>query len=373
MTGQDHTAIRTERRQLRASALMLLCALAQSLDPLAAAAVNAPQAPFHFSALVQAGQGAAYAALAATICPGLLRNREVRAAILCWTLNWRRGGPLLLMGVLSGMDYVFYLHSARYLDISAAAVLAEFWSLFAVPLTWLLARNSTRYRRPGAVTMTCLGLTCGGAALTVAGQTAALHPALAVPVRNLALGAAFGIFSALSVALAVCLFRWSEELTAMLPPEAARRHSHLRLELFGVAVAILLTSAVSMTVNATLGAATGESLAPLQAAAALTLGTVVYFAASALWRAANIIALDLSVNALGSFTPLLALGWLWCWQLAGGPAAGQLLTLPRPHLVAAGAAMVAAANLTLHRSAAQPAEQTQRPHGRRPPRTRGPR
>ena len=90
-------------------------------------------------------------------------------------------------------------------------------------------------------------------------------------------------------------------------------------------------------------------------------------AGSLLWRAANIVTFDLSVNALTSLTPIMSLVWLYAWHQAQLPGATHLLNIPRPGLLAAGTTLIPLANLALHqtRNAKFPAK-TATPTGKAP-------
>ena len=325
---------------------MLLSTILYSVDPLAASLMNGQNAPFLFSACLQAGQLAAYGVFACAAFPNLLLNPDVRRSVTRWILNMRQGGILLALGTLSGLDYVFYLYCAQVTDIAVAAILSELWILFAVPIGWALARNRKRYRRPSAASMLCIAAACAGAALVMAGQSSLTNQS-GMTTHQLLLGGTLGLLSALAVAAAVSLFRWSEELVARLPRKAVQEYGNTSLELFATSIAICLTGALSTAMNTGAGAVTSESIQPAQAAGAAALGALVYFGASILWRAANIVTIDLSVNALTSFTPIIALGWIWAWRQAALPGGETILSVPRADLLAAGAVTITTANLLL--------------------------
>ena len=227
-----------------------------------------------------------------------------------------------------------------------AAVVVELWVIFAVPLAWALSRDRGRYRRPRVRGMVCMVGACAGAGLVVAGQSG-LASGDGVPEWTLLLGGVLGLLSALAVAATVALFRWSEELVVRLPVGAADGYGAAGLELFGTAVGIFVSGTAVAVCNAGAGVAVGEWIGVWQAVAAVVLGAVVYFGANVLWRLANLVTVELSVNALASFTPVMALGWVWGWQVAGLPGGELLLAVPRADLLAAGAAVVVVANLGL--------------------------
>ena len=328
----------------QAAGLMLLSTLLYSVDPLIIALMGAQGAPFLFTAALQAGQLGTYALLTVAAFPKLITDGRIIRATGGWIANGGHGALLLLMGALSGLDYVLYLYCAKLTDVTVAAALGEIWIIFAVPLAWTLARNRDRYRRPTTLSMLAVATACAGAALVLAGQSTGSG---AIPASRLALGGTLGILSSLGLAAAMGLFRWSEELVARLPKEATKGMGNTGLELYATSMAIMITGVLSIAMNACIGMASGETISIAQATGAAALGALVYATGSILWRAANILTQDLSLNALTSFTPVLALGWMWSWQSVNLPGGQSLLAIPRPELAAAGAAAIAGANLAL--------------------------
>ena len=325
---------------------MLASTILYSLDPLIVSLTGAPATPLLFTTAVQTGQFAVFALFTALLYPDILADPAARRAILQWTLDPRRGTPLLIAGTASGLNYVLYLYCARVLDVTAAAVLAELWLIFAVPTAWVLAKNRNRYGRLTPTTISSLGIAVTGAALVTAGQSSVGNSA-GLGAGSIILGGTLGILASVTLGLTVALFRWSEELADRLPRPHQVHHSSTSLELFATSVAICITGGLSVAMNASAGLAAQESITAGQVAIAVAMGAVLYFAANILWRAANIITFDLAINAITSLTPILSLMWIWAWHQASLPGAQTLLTLPRPGLVAAGATLVVAGNIAL--------------------------
>lgn len=117
----------------QATGLMLLSTVLTSVDPLIVALMGAQGTPFLFTAALQTGQLGAYAIFASAAFPKLVTDRRIIRATARWVANRGHGALLLLMGALSGLDYVLYLYCAKLTDITIAAVLGETWVIFAIP------------------------------------------------------------------------------------------------------------------------------------------------------------------------------------------------------------------------------------------------
>ena len=59
-----------------------------------------------------------------------LRTVRSGAAIKRHLLDLRGAGPLFVLGTLSGLDYVLFIWSTQFIDISVSTVLFELWPLF---------------------------------------------------------------------------------------------------------------------------------------------------------------------------------------------------------------------------------------------------
>ena len=140
-----------------------------------------------------------------------------------------------------------------------------------------------------------------GAAFVIASQSGQFAGVGNLSTFDFALGVSFALLSALAVALAVCLFRWSEDLVEKLPEKVREDWEQLDLEVFSVAVAIVITDVFSISMNATVGFASGESLGLSHIWIALLFGVFVYCLGSLAWRLSNLVTGGLGNKCLDLF------------------------------------------------------------------------
>lgn len=335
-------------RNARAAGLMSVNVFVFSLSPVVVVMAGVTGLPFLFSAVMQAGGMIGYLLLLMVRYRWFLADGCVRDAIKRNLLAVRREWPLLALGILSGLDFALFIYSTRFVDISVAAVLFEVWPLFAVPLTAALTRRENRYARITLGSMLLLGGGFAGAALVIASQTGRFAGVGGLASFDLALGVSLALLSSVTVALAVCLFRWAEDLVETLPERVREARGQLDLELFAVAVAIVVADVFAIAVNAGVGFATGEALEMGHVGVGLLFGLFVYFAGSLAWRASNFVTADLGVNALTYITPLVALGWLWVYSATDMPGHEGVLAVARPDYLVLGAAAVVFFNLLIN-------------------------
>ena len=327
-----------------------------SLSPVVIVVAGVSGVPFLFAAVMQVGGMIGYLLLLRgryrSLLGGCYRSPEgndlVKDAIKCNLLDFRGAGPLLVLGTLSGLDYVLFIYSTRFVDISIATVLFELWPLFSIPLTAVLTRRKKRYAKITLGFMLLLSGGFAGAAFVIASQSGQLAGVGDLSSVDLVIGTLLALLSAFAVALAVCLFRWSEDLVERLPKRVNKDRGQLDLELFAVAVAIVITDVFSITMNGVAGIATGEILAPTHIWVGLLFGFFVYFLGSLAWRASNLLTGDLGINALTYFTPLLALVWLWVYSTSNLPGSDGVLAIARVDYLIIGAAAIVSFNLLLN-------------------------
>ena len=327
---------------------MAITTLFYSLSPLLVAASGVSKSPFLFAGLMQLGGLLGYLALLGLRYHSLLADREVRAAIKRHLLDLRGAGPLFVLGTLSGLDYVLFIWSTQFIDISVSTVLFELWPLFSIPLTAVLTGHEGRYRKVNFSFVLLLGGALGGTALVIASQSGHLIVGGLASRIDLVVGVVLGILSAFTVALAVCLFRWSEDLVELFPESLKTAGSLFRLEVFSVAVSIILADFFCVSLSLGVGLVVGEVLGAVQVGVALVGGFFLYMVGSVFWRAANFITYNLGVNALGSFAPLGALGWLWLYSRTNLSGHDVVLVLERPDFLVAGVVLVVVFNVMLN-------------------------
>ena len=344
VVSRDNSGVRDGQ----AAGLMSVTVLFFSLSPLLIVFSGASSLPFLFGAVMQVGGLAGYLVLLSARYCGLLSQRSIRDVIWCHLLDFRRAGTLLFLGTLSCLDYALFIYSTRFIDISVATVLFEMWPLVSIPLTAALAGKHGRYARITPTTMLLLGGGFAGAAFVMVSQTGHFRGYGMGSTSDLALGFSLAVLSAVSVALSVCLFRWSEDLVDRLPEHVKAGRSRLNLEIFAVAVSIVVADCFAVALNGVIGIATGEALGLVHLGVGIVAGLLMYTLGSVAWRAANFVTLDLGINALGYFTPLVALVWLWVYSNTGLPGHDSILAVARPEFLVIGAAAVVSFNLLIN-------------------------
>ena len=240
---------------------MLVSVVASSVAPLLVSVSGAAQFPFLFTAGMQAG-GLFGCLLFLLVCHRpLLWDPRVRGALLVSVLRLDRRAIWFLLGTVSGLDYALFAWSSRYVDVAVTTVLFETWPLFLVFLMALLYRGVGRYRRPTPALMLLLVVGFGGCALVVSSQHGGLDGLFGSGVHHLALGVGLSLLAALATSLAAYLFRWASALSGALAPcRGVSAGGGVSLELFSVAVGMVVSDVFSISMNAVIGFAAGESL-----------------------------------------------------------------------------------------------------------------
>ena len=245
----------------------------------------------------------------------------------------------ILFGVISGLDYALFIWSTRFIDISITTILFETWPFFLIALTAALFRRQQRYRRITFPMLLLLTSGFTGCAFVIASQSGGIIGLSTQSSYILAAGVVLAMGSAIMTSLAAYLFKWGSDLTDSLPDGIAEEYSTHSLELFGIAVAIVVTDVFSITLNSTIGFATGESLQPIHLLIGFGGGVAIYTLGSITWRLANLMTDNLGINALGYSTPIIALIWLLIFSQVG---------VVKLDFLVIGAAAVVAANLLIN-------------------------
>ena len=293
----------------RAAAWLFLAVLGFSLLPVTIAWGRGADSPFLFNAVWRAG--------VVICCLGyfLIWHRRLFVNGPAFALVIRRiPSRWILLSVIGNLGNLPFILAIRYVDPAVLAVLYELWAVFfVVYLSWLF-RGQGRYRRLGFIALLSLLLAAGGSALAVASQQGDLG-LLARPWdagSNLLVGAALGLLTPATIALAAFGFRWGTERTAETPAQTLEdTGGEKAAEAFFVVWALTLGSIGAGVVSLAIGAGAGESLSLWQFNASLVGGVFVTGIAVIGVRRANLATTDLSVNALAYLTGPLALLWLF--------------------------------------------------------------
>ena len=102
---------------------------------------------------------------------------------------------------------------------------------------------------------------------------------------------------------------------------------------------IVISDLFSMTLNASIGIAFGESTGLWTFLAGMSGGMFIYALGNIAWQIANLTTSNLGTHALGYASPLLALVLLWVFSQA---------EVSRPSLLVIGAIAVVASNLLIN-------------------------
>ena len=319
--------------------LMLLTVGMWASAPLVVALLEVSGSPFLFAASMEAGALLAYLAFLLLFHRGLLVDRSVlRVLGRHLMLRDRRLGWLLL-GVVSGLAYVFFILSTRFVDVSVSAVLFDgLWPSVTVVMMALLYRGVGRYLSLTPWTALLLLLAMAGCSLVVFSQEGVSLGGRGLLVL---LGVALAVLASFTGPLACCLFRWATSLVDALRAGVLdlRSCSVVRLELFGGACVAAIVAALSLLVNLGVGCLLGERLPQWVLLAGMLTGAFVYAVAGLTWRLSNLGAVNLGVNALGYLSPALTLGLLWVFRQ---------VQVSHPPLLLAGALLVVAANVLIN-------------------------
>ena len=322
------------RQNVTAAGSMSVTVLVYSLAPLMVAVMDVAQVPFLFNAALQVGGMAGYVVVLLVAYRPLIFDPEVWTAVRRRILAWS-----ILLGVVSGLDYALFVWATRFIDISIATILFETWPFFLIALTAVLFRRSRRYRRITFPMLLLLTAGFAGCAFVIAGQSGGFSGLGSQSDFTLLLGVILAVGSAVMTSLAAYLFKWGSDLSLALPRGTVEGYSSYGLELFGVAVAIVITDVFSIGLNAAIGFGTGESLNVGQLVIGCLGGVAVYTVGSITWRVANVLTDNLGINALGYSTPLIALLWLLAFSQVGEVRVDFLII---------GAAAIIVANLLIN-------------------------
>ena len=181
-----------------------------------------------------------------------------------------------------------------------------------------------------------------GCALVIASQYEEFPTPPISPGGPVALsGAALAVCASLATSLSAYLFRWASALAETIPKEIESRRGNdsISLEMFCVAIGVVISDLFSMTLNASIRIAFGESAGLWTLFAGVSAGVFIYALGSMAWRIANLTTSNLGTNALGYASPVIALALLWVFSQA---------VVSSPGLLVIGTVAVVASNLLIN-------------------------
>ena len=325
----------TSGTELRAALAMAASTAGYSLLPLLILLADGARHPLTINALLSAS-------LLATNLPYvLLRHRStVLGRPYLQSAARLARSPLTAAMILGNFELAAYALSTRYVDIAVAAVLYESWPATLVAAAAWLHRRNGRYRSPGIAGNALMLAGAAGMALVITSQHGTVTGLQPAQAGHLALGAALASAAALLSSTAAASLRagtrMAEELAAGGVPAPAA-------EVLGGTTCSLLANAVIVPLNLALGLLAGERMDPWAMAAATAAAVACHGLPTLLWRQANALTRNLTINAMSYATPALTLVLL----LALG-----LTRVARADLLIAGCAVILATNLATNLLAA---------------------
>ncbi len=311
-------------QNVKAMALMVLAVLGYSFQPLFVA-WNGGESPFLFAAAW--GLGVAVCC----VCLLLLFYRPLIFSGDVWKMVWQRMGNRYMFGwLVSYFAISLYTWSTQFIDVSIASVLFETWPIVFVVLTWRFFRNESRYREITPFSIILFVVALVGVACVIASQAGGgglniFSAAASVSFLALGFGAILGIAAASLVALGgACGLKWASNLGPDLS-NTGGQNSKDRLELFGVVVGLAICNAIIAIPISTIGFARNEPVDLTPIAFGVAGGVIIGAIVTVVWRRANLITEDLTLNMMRYATPALAMLWLWLLSLIGGINVGYLI------------------------------------------------
>ena len=293
------------------------------------------ESPFLFATAWQAGAVIGMLAMLVIGYRALFFNRSVWRLLLGRTLSWS-----MLFWMLAQCDGALFAWSAGIIDVTISTVLYQLSPVMTILLIERLFRSEGRYRGVGLLQVVAFGLGAAGVAAVVASQSGGLGNSLSfngISTLAAAGGMALALAAAASASCESFGFSWAASLAVRLPPVPG--HDRASLEVFAVVAGAVICSLFAIALIGSIGLARQEPVEPNSLMIGLLGGPLLSAVPTILWRKANLMTGNLGVNVVRYLLPLLSLGWLFAFSLAGDVDA---------RLVFFGALMVVGANLFVY-------------------------
>ena len=321
---------------------MLVSVAVSSMAPLMIAVIGVAHIPFVFTAGMQAGGMAGYLLFLLVRYPRLVVDPGVRGVVRDHIFHLGRRTVWFFLGVVSGLDYALFVWSTRFIDISATTILFESWPFFLIFFVVLLYRGTGRYRKFTFTLGMLLVTGFAGSAFVIASQYGGFGEFGNRTGYEIGFGVMLAVLASLATSLAAYLFRWGSSLADGLVSVGGivpNGGNSVSLEMFCVAIGIVISDVLSIAMNASIGLASGESLAFPPLIAGFFVGIFVYALGSMTWRMSNLTTGNLGVNALGYAAPVVALVLLWAFSQA---------EVANPGFLVIGSVAIVASNLLIN-------------------------
>ena len=264
------------------------------------------------------------------------RRRNRRASLLRQALR-RTPHRYLLLASVGNLEYLLFVYSLRFIDVSLTTVIYESWPLMLILVTAHLYRSDRRYRQPSLrKLLPALLLTMSGCLLAAYSQHGGIGGS-ADGIMKTAAGSGLALGSALLAPLLAFGFQWASGVSRERhePGEPPDQEDEIRLAVW----AFMLSSLTVAAITGAAGLVAREQLGWHGAAIALAGGGLLNAAGGIAWRRAHFLAQDVRIHAMAYFIPAAAI----CFLLLAGQGA-----VAQPWLLAGGVAAVIAGNLFLN-------------------------
>ena len=245
----------------------------------------------------------------------------LRRRILCWSFI-----PM----VFNNFELALFSLSARYVDISVAAVIYELYHVGVIWLTvYLFRKEEGTYRQVTFTTLLLMSVGFAGIGFVVFAQTGVFWGLGGLPGWSILWGLLLSVSATVAAACAAYAFKWSRDVGSILV-DRGLAESDGSADVFCVVAVNFVANAICIPLNFGIGWGFSE-----QVNGSVFVGTVgiavlgglfLNSVPSVFWRKANLITSNLGVNALGYATPVCSLLWLWIFGFVN-VAAWQYLVI----------------------------------------------
>ena len=281
-----------------------------STIPLIIAAAGGIGSPFLFNAGWRLGLTVGYGLFLWFWHRRLVQNSDVRAVIrrriLCWSF---------LPMVFNNFELALFSLSARYVDISVAAVIYELYHVGVIWLTaYLFRKEAGGYREVTFTTLLLMSVGFAGIGFVVFAQTGVFWGLGGLPGWSIFWGILLSVTATVAAACAAYAFKWSRDVGSELVDRGLAKNDG-SADVFCVVAVNFVANAVCIPLNFGIGWGFSEqvdgSVFVGTVGIAILGGLFLNSVPSVFWRKANLITSNLGVNALGYATPVCSLLWLW--------------------------------------------------------------
>ena len=203
-----------------------------------AAAAN----PFFYNAGLRLGSVLAYRAILLIFYRRILFDPQVPRATARNFPTW----PTIWV-LVNYLEYAFFAHSTRFLDISISTILFETWPVFLIFLRSYLFRKKLGYHRLGPEILLVLSLSFTGLLFVVGNQTnnpgqPGIH--LTAGTHAIVLGTLLALTASACSSMFAFAYRWIENLEHLLPKQLVKTHQGPPIAIFSNTTATMMGSAV---------------------------------------------------------------------------------------------------------------------------------